>query len=196
MKTGFCKIKLLFLLCISMVSCAPPAPDEINCNTENTPFQQLYNSLVSSSGFQNVVAFDTEIHQYTFIMATSGQICSFGYQSLPTTLGLPYTIDLLDAHNKIIYSRNAVFTAGNTFYEAVGSIPIIKGQRYTLRRTILLENVGNKFTNLMGRAVIQNGSLMSFPITVGKMTITGSAFFENGEPMENAGIPFIDFGFN
>ena len=196
MKPNFKKTKLILLLFLSIISCAPPPPPMSACDSTNTPFQQLYLSLTERSDFKNLVSFDTEIHEYTFIMDTSGEICSFGYQSRPTTVGLPYTIELLDASDKVIFSQAFSFSPANTYYAFINPITIIRGQPYTLRRIILLKNVENKLDNLSGRTAIKNGSLVPFPIKVGNMTITSSNFYQNGTPLPNAGIPFIDFTFN
>ena len=196
MKTNFNILKLITLIYLFAISCAPPPPPMSSCDTSNTPFQQLYSSLMDSSDFRNLVAFDTEIHEYTFVMDYGGEICSFGYQSRPTTIGFPYTIELLDSSNRVIFSHNFKFSAANTLYTSIDPITITAGQPYTLRRIILLKNVNNKLDNLTGRSVVKNGALMPFPVKVGNMTITGSNLYQNGTTLINAGIPFIDFAFN
>src|SRR5688572_21563861 len=191
MKPNFYILKLIVLLCLCAVSDAQHHPATSACDVTNTPFQQLYSSLTNTLDYKNLIAFDTEIHEYTFIMDYSGEICSFGYQSRPTTVGLPYTIELLDASNRVIFSHSFKFTAGNTFYASIDPITIAGGQPYKLRRIILLKNVSDKLENLTGRVAIIEGSLAAFPVKVGNMTITGSNFCQNGATLVNAGIPFI-----
>src|SRR5437899_2789064 len=147
MKSNFKILTLVILSYLFAISCAPPAPPMSGCDTSNTPFQQLYSSLTTISDYKDLVAFDTETHEYTFVMDRSGEIGSFGYQSLATTVGLPYTIELLDSSNRVVFSQSFKFSAGNTLYASIDPISITAGQPYTLRRKISLKNVNNKTSN-------------------------------------------------
>ena len=64
-----------------------------------------------------------------------------------------------------------------------------------MRRTITLVAAGGNFSNIIGRLVSQPGALTTFPQTFGAMTITGANFYQNGGPLVNRGIPFIDFSY-
>lgn len=146
-------------------------------------------------GHVNDITFDTEIHEYTFQFSANKTICSIGYQSQPAIAAAPYLIQILDASNNIVYSSPHIFSSANTSYVPITPTPIVANQSYTIRRTILLSNAGNSFQNIIGRVVRQNGALVSFPQTFGIMTITGANFYQNGGPLLNMGIPYIDIAY-
>jgi hypothetical protein len=172
-----------------------PPPPPPPCSSVNTAFQQLYGNVVALPGHQNTNTFDTEKHEYTFMLSVNKTICSVGYQSQTAIAGTPYLIEILDASNNVIYAGNHVFSSVNTSYVSITPTAIIANQQYTIRRTILLVNAGNAFINIIGRVVNQPGALVSFPQSFGIMTITGANFYQNGGPLVNMGIPFIDFAY-
>ncbi|WP_395061694.1 hypothetical protein [Flavobacterium sp.] len=192
------KIGLLFLLGITIVGCSTgttPVPVAA-CSATNTIFNQLYNNVVALPGHQNAVTFDTEIHEYTFTLSQNKTICSIGYQSLPAVAATPYLMEIIDNNtNTIIYSANHVFSSANTSYVSITPISIVANQSYTIRRTLLFTNALNNFANIRGRVVHQPGALVSFPQSFGIMTITGANFYQNGGPLLNMGIPYIDFAY-
>ena len=53
-----------------------------------------------------------------------------------------------------------------------------------------MSNAGNQFGNIIGR--IARNSPMSFPYSNGIMTITDADFYQNGGPLTNLGVPYID----
>lgn len=199
MKTLYKTIGLLIAVGFTFTNCAPPPPPPPpppSCNTVNTTFSQLYSSVVALPGHQNNNTFDTEIHEYTFTLSANKTICSIGYQSQPAIAATPYLMEIIDANtNTVIYSGNHVFSSANTSYVSITPTAIIANQPYTIRRTLLLVNAGNQFANIIGRVVHQPGALVSFPQTSGIMTITGANFYQNGGPLVNMGIPYIDFGY-
>lgn len=198
MKT-FKTLGLLILGLFTATNCAPPPPPPPPpppCSTTGTAFQLLYNNVVALPGHANSNTFDTEIHEYTFTLSANKTICSIGYQSQTAIAGTPYLIEVIDvAANTVIYSGNQVFSSVSTSYVSVPPIPIIANQQYTIRRTILLVNAGNSFANIIGRVVNQPGALVSFPQNFGIMTVTGANFYQNGGPLVNRGIPYIDFAY-
>lgn len=195
------KILAFFLLAGSTIlftNCSPgttPAPPPPPCTTANTTFNQLYANVVALPGHQNTNAFDTEIHEYTFTLSATKTICSVGYQSQPAIASTPYLIEIVDPSNTVIYSGSHVFSSANTSYASITPTTIIANQPYKIRRTMLLVNAGNNFANLIGRVVNQPGALVSFPQNFGIMTITGANFYQNGGPLVNMGIPYIDFAY-
>ena len=203
MKTTSKKTILLFLFGLLIVSCTPATspsnspPSTLSCSTANTSFQQLYANVLTIFGYSNAVSYDTEVHEYKFQMNSNISICSIGYQSQPAIASVPYLMQILDASNTIIYSGNLVFSSITTSYVPITPVPIVAGQVYTMRRTMLLSTAGN-FGNIIGRLVNQPGALSTFPQTFGPMTIVSANFYQqvaSGSPLPNRGIPFIDFGY-
>ena len=198
MKTLFKNIGILIIIGLTIVSCSTgtspvPVPP---CNSTNTIFNQLYTNVVALPGHQNTNTFDTEIHEYTFTLSQTKTICSIGYQSQPAIAATPYLMEIVDNNtNTVIYSGNHVFSSANTSYVSITPTLIVANQSYTIRRTILLINAGNQFANIIGRVVNQPGALVSFPQSFGIMTITGANFYQNGGPLVNMGIPYIDFAY-
>lgn len=199
MKSTFKNIGLLITLGLIIASCSTPTPTPTPvppCSSTNTIFNQLYTNVVALPGHQNTNTFDTEIHEYTFQFSQNKTICSIGYQSQPAIAAVPYKMEIIDNNtNTIIYSGNHVFSSANTSYVSITPTPIIANQSYTIRRTMLLANAGNNFANIIGRVVNQPGALVSFPQSFGIMTITGANFYQNGGPLVNRGIPYIDFAY-
>ncbi|RKS01360.1 hypothetical protein [Flavobacterium sp. 102] len=191
-------IATLFLFGIILSSCSNgtnPLPNP-PCSATNTIFNQLYGNVVALPGHQNTNTFDTEIHEYTFTFSQTKTICSIGYQSQPAIAATPYLMEIVDVNtNTVIYAGSHVFTSANTSYVSITPTLIIANQPYTIRRTILLANAGNNFANIIGRVVNQPGALVSFPQSFGIMTITGANFYQNGGPLVNMGIPYIDFAY-
>ena len=175
-------------------NCASPSPAP-TCTTTNTDFQQLYTAAVALPNHVDVTTYDTEIHEYTFTLSQNKTICSVGYQSLPATATLPYKIEIKDnVANTIIYTGNHVFSSTSTSYVSITPTNVIANNSYTIRRTLLASAAGG-ISNVIGRLVRQNGALVTFPKTAGIMTITGAKFFQNGGPLVDAGIPFIDIAY-
>lgn len=198
MKTLFKNIGIVIIIGLTIASCSTgtspvPVPP---CNSTNTIFNQLYGNVVALPGHQNTNTFDTEIHEYTFTLSQTKTICSIGYQSQPAIAATPYLMEIVDNNtNTVIYSGNHVFSSANTSYVSITPTLIVANQSYTIRRTILMVNAGNQFANIIGRVVNQPGALVSFPQSFGIMTITGANFYQNGGPLVNMGIPYIDFAY-
>lgn len=195
-KNGF----LLFIASVTFFACNPngttnPIPLPPPCVPVNTDFQQLYTNVVNLAGHQNTTSYDTEIHEYTFQLSANKTVCSVGYQSQPAIAATAYLIEIVNASNTVVYSGNHIFSSANTSYVAITPTPLLANQNYTVRRTILLVNAGNNFANIIGRLVNQPGALVSFPQSFGIMTITGANFYQNGGPLINRGIPYIDLTF-
>ena len=204
MKTTFKKTIFLFLFGLLIVSCTPatspsnPPPSTLACSSANTSFQQLYANVLTIPGYSNAVSYDTEVHEYQFKMNANVSICSIGYQSQTAIASVPYKMEILDASNLVLYSGNLVFSSGSTSYVSITPVPIVAGQIYTMRRTMLLSAAAGNFGNIIGRLVNLPGALTSFPQTFGAMTITSASFYQqaaSGSPLTNRGIPYIDFSY-
>lgn len=197
-KNVFKTLSLLFVTGLLLSSCSNgtnpvPVPP---CTTTNTTFNQLYANVVVLPGHQNTNTFDTEIHEYTFTLSQNKTVCSIGYQSQPATASVPYTMQIIDNNtNTPIYSGSHLFSSANTSYVSITPTALVANQSYTIRRTILVANAGNNFANIIGRVVNQPGALVSFPQSFGIMTITGANFYQNGGPLVNMGIPYIDIAY-
>lgn len=189
----------IFVFGILLIGCANPNPAPAPvpaCSSTNTIFNQLYNNVVGLPGYQNTVSYDTEIHEYTFSFSQNKTICSIGYQSQPAIASVPYKMEIIDnSTNTVIYTGNHIFSSANTSYVSITPTSIIANQSYTIRRTMLVANAGNNFANIRGRLVNQPGALVSFPQSFGIMTITSANFYQNGGPLVNRGIPYIDFAY-
>ena len=204
MKTTLKKIALLFLFGSLILSCTPatspsnPPPSVLACSSVNTSFQQLYANVLTIPGYSNFVSIDTEVHEYQFKMSTNISICSIGYQSQTAIASVPYKMEILDASNAVLYSGNLVFSSGATSYVPITPVPIVAGQIYTMRRTMLLSSASGNFGNIIGRLVDVPGAVVSFPQTFGPLTIISSNFNQlvaPGNALPNRGIPFIDFSY-
>jgi hypothetical protein len=177
----------------------------VNCSTDNTgvidttntDFNKLYNETVALPGHQNTVDFGYGIHEYYFTFSETKTIASIGYQSQPAATDVPYSIKIINnTTNKLLYYKSHIFASDTTSYIPIDPPVVVKkGESYTIRRTLVLANVGNLNANLTGRVVTQSGGPIEFPKTSGLMTITGSKFYLNGGTFVNAGIPYIDIAY-
>jgi hypothetical protein len=165
-----------------MQSCGSDATG--NCMTTNTDFHQ------------HTTDFASEIHEYSFTFSETKTICSIGYQSQPAAANVPYLIKIINnTTNTVVYNKSHIFSSDQTSYVSINPVVIKKNQSYTIRRTLLLSDVGGVNADLTGRVVTQNGGPIEFPKTFGLMTVTGSNFNHNGGTFVNTGIPFIDFAY-
>ena len=199
-KLGFRIPRLYFFLALALIIAVSSSCGNNNnsptCTTTNTDFSMLYNQAVGLANHVDTNTFDTEIHEYTFTFSQNKTICSVGYQSQPAVASVPYTIDIKNTTtNTVVYTGNHVFSSTATSYVSITPTPVVAGQSYTIRRTLLVANAGNLSSNVIGRVVRQNGALVTFPKTFGLMTITGAKFFQNGGPLIDTGIPYIDIAY-
>lgn len=184
------KLYVILLCVFSIVGCGDddePSP----CDNTSSEFQTIFQSMIIS-GHTDEVSYDTEIHEYTFTLSANREVCEIGYQSQPAISSTPYLIEIIDNFTvTTIYSNNHTFSSTSTSYITPAVIVNLQsGISYTVRRTILLSNAGNQFGNIIGRIAIN--SPMSFPYANGIMTITDADFYQNGGPLTNLGVPYID----
>lgn len=186
-------ITIILFAIISMFSVAC-TPHNVNpCNTTNTLFQQIYNNVVAIPGNSNLVTMDSDVHGYNFTVSTNKTICSIGYQSQPAVATQLYKIEIIDnTTSTTLYNFSTTFSSTTTSYVSVPNISVVPGHSYTIKRT-LLNSLGN-VTNTVGRLVTSSTYNLSFPYTVGDMSITG-ADFGTTSVSTTFGIPFIDIVF-
>ena len=184
------KLYVVLLCVFSIVGCGDD-DEPILCDNTSSEFQTIFQSMISS-GHTDQVTYDTEIHEYTFTLSANREVCEIGYQSQPAISSTPYLIEILDnSTTTTIYSNNHTFSSTTTSYVTPAvTVNLQSGISYTVRRTILLSNAGNQFGNIIGR--IARNSPMSFPYSNGIMTITDADFYQNGGPLTNLGVPYID----
>lgn len=161
------------------------------CDNGNADFNALYISLIDSNHTDRVTA-DTEIHEYTFTLSENKEVCEIGCQSQPEIQSTPYTIEIIDSvNNTIIYSGQHRFSSKTTsFIQPSTTVNLKAGTAYTLRRT---QTDYGLITSTIGRLAFKNQ--MDFPYSLGIITITSSRFYQNGGPLLNWGLPYIDLRF-
>lgn len=192
MKTKYLVQVLVFISTIFQFSCDD---DNIHtCNTSSSDFQSLYASvLASNTSFIDAQFADTEVHEYTFILSSTKRLCRIGYQSHPNLATIPYEIKIVEASsNNIVYQGNHVFSSTTTSYVSPNTNVILyAGVTYKIQR--IQTNWGSNIGNTIGRLLRDpNNMTLNFPFNSGIITITGSNFFQNGGPLINYGIPYID----
>jgi hypothetical protein len=146
-----------------------------------------------SSGYEEDVSFDTEIHEYTFTLSADREVCKIGYQSQPGISSTPYLIEIVDnSNNVIIYSNNHTFSSTTTSYVTpTSTINLQSGLSYTIRR--IQTNWKTDITFTIGRLARKNQ--MDFPYSSGIMTITTADFYQRGGPLTELAVPYIDLIF-
>lgn len=161
----------------------------VSCNNTTSEFQSIYKNMLTS-GYEDDISFDTEIHEYTFTLSADREVCLIGYQSQPEISSTPYLIEIVDnSKNVIIYSNSHTFSSTTTSYVIpTATINLQSGLSYTIRR--IQTNWGTNIGNTIGRFV--RNSSMNFPYSFGIMTITSAGFYQNGGTLRENGVPFID----
>lgn len=177
-----------------------PDPLPVTCDTNNSPFDQLYNQTLTNPLYVNHVTYDSEVHSYTFEVLHNESICSVGYQSQPTLSTVPYLIEIWDVSNNILLgSVNTTFSSTATQYRAFpSSIPVYPGRQYCVKRIQTnWSSVTPYITSTIGRMLVTatGGPLTSLPFSNGRIKITGSSLYQNANTATNWGLPYIDIVF-
>ncbi len=190
MKT-FQKLAVVFFSLLIFAGCEDD-PILASCDDTTSEFQNLFQAMISS-GHTDKVSYDTEVHAYTFSLSADKEICKIGYQSQHEVTDTPYLMELVDSStNNIIYSDSHVFSSTETSYVIpTSTIQLQSGISYTVRR--IQTDVASNFGNIIGRLAMQDS--MSFPYADGIMTISSADFYQNGGPLTNGAIPYIDLIF-
>ncbi len=173
-----------------------PTPPVVACDTTNTKFKQLYNfAKLTMAGSTDATTMDLLTHEYTFTTTANQVICKVGYQGNAILLAnnIPYTIEIVNSSNTVLYSGNHVFQSAAIEYKTIGPVNITSGQSYTIRRTVT-NYMGNLNTTL-GRMLSFNVPANQFPVSNNGLTITASNFYGTGGPVLNIGIPYIEIVF-
>jgi hypothetical protein len=214
---------LLIALAISVAvifnNCTPSPIPAAACNTANTNFMALYNSLAADTNKIDEISNDFLNHEYTFKSSVVGSICSFGYQNnsgggvTASNPNMQYQIQLRDANGVVLYSGAHTFATNQSSYVSIAPIAIAANQQYTIRRTVtatgnVYDPVGRVFHKkadiyhypppfFLPVLLFQRPQLV-FPITFGSLTIVNTKSFDNGNPgntstSTNNFLPCIDF---
>ena len=185
-------ISFLGFLLLGM-SCVKEEP-KTSCDHSSSSFQSIFQSMILNE-HSDEVFFDTEVHEYSFVLSEDKEVCEIGYQSQPELSSALYLIEIFDnTTGTIIYAGNHNFSSSETsFVTPTSTIDLQSGVTYTLRRSIFLNNANGQFSNLIGR-VARRGE-MSFPYTDGIMTLTSANFYQvtpsGGGSLMNYAVPYI-----
>jgi hypothetical protein len=187
---NYLKKASLILISTLLIGCACAEKQSTYCDSSNTEFNQLYNYVLSMPTNQDLIAGHVELHSYSFEVTMPKKICSIGYQSIPGMETTAYHIELYDDTNSmVIYSGDHTFSSVTTSYVSIGSIPLIVGHSYTIKR--IQSNWGSTIENTVGRVARGQIANINFPITAGALKIRGPHFgFGFG-----AALPYIDIVF-
>lgn len=201
-------ISFLGFLLLDM-SCVKEEP-KTSCDHSSSSFQSIFQSMILNE-HSDEVFFDTEVHEYSFVLSEDKEVCEIGYQSQPELSSALYLIEIVDnTTGTIIYAGNHNFSSSETSFVTptstinspfaaplASTIDLQSGVTYTLRRSIFLNNANGQFSNLIGR-VARRGE-MSFPYTDGIMTLTSANFYQvtpsGGGSLMNYAVPYIDLIF-
>jgi len=187
----FCFVSLTFTACNKDEDTNTTNNNPLECDSSNTTFNQLYNSLVNTAPNQDLTTMDAEIHSYTFEVLSNKTACKIGYQSLPTFNTTPYLIEIFDnTSSTLIYSDSNTFSSASTSYVSITPVQLLVGHSYTIKR--IQTNWNGNIENVIGRLV--NGNL-TFPVTFEDLKIISSSFYGGGGPIDNWGVPYIDIVF-
>jgi hypothetical protein len=178
-----------------------PPPATITCDTTNSPFKQMYQSLITTTvpAWQDLTSIDNKTHEYSFTVNTNRNICAIGYQAQPviTAASLPYTMQIVNATSgTILYTGNHVFGSSTTTYVPVTPLALTAGQPYIIRRT--LNNFLGNVLNTISRYAKKPATGLSFPMSQGTgFSILSSAAYDapSGSVSNNHGVPYIDIIF-
>ena len=180
---------LLFITLIIFTNCNDCEINDIYGAGATTEFQTIFQALVND-GYEDRIFYDTEIHEYSFSLTQSKEVCKIGYQSYTDIKDRPYLIEIEDmATGAIIYSANHVFDSDKPSYvNTTSNVKLDANTIYTLRRIQM--DWDPYISNTIGRVVRIDPPAL--PYSEGIMTITASNFYQNGGPLPNEGVPFID----
>lgn len=171
------------------------------CNTTNTFFQQAFTSALAQKPTNtDIVSIDINVHEYTFRVPANRKVCQIGYRSNANiaAANLPYTIEIVDAANTVVYTGNHVFSATATSYISVNFV-LLANQLYTIRRILPNSGYLGNLANLTGRIVNFSPTAGIFPIANSGITVTRTNCYAIGNAsstsLVNLTLPFIDIVF-
>jgi hypothetical protein len=202
MKKIFLTIVIPAIIIVSAVlatgsSCTSvPPPPAVTCDVTNTKFKQLFTfAKTTMAGSVDVTTMDLLTHEYTFTPTANEVICKVGYQgnSILFANNIPYTIEIVNSANAIMYTGNHVFQSTAIDYKTIGPVNLTAGQSYTIKRTVT--NYMSNLATTTGRMLSFNLPANHFPVTNNGLTITASNFSGAGGPVPNIGIPYIEIVF-
>ncbi len=185
-------IAFVFLSSMIIFSCCSSDEPESICDESTSEFQSLFQSMIAS-GHSDDVTFDTEIHEYTFVLSADKELCKIGYQSVDEIESTAYLMEIVDnSSNTTIYSDSHVFSSSNNSYVTPSTtIELKSGVSYSIKR--IQTDWDPYISYTIGR--LARKETMAFPYSSGIMTITGADFYQNGGPLTDMAVPYIDLIF-
>lgn len=188
------KFALLLFVSFSFVNCNndddnPVYEPEAVCDTNNSEFDQLYQSIVNNNNVDDFWM-DLITHSYNFKLSANKNLCKIGYQAYPGITGSVYEIELKEtASQTVLYSGFHSFSDTSTSYIDAG-VTLYAGVEYTISRSY---DPGTFTTDIIGRGV--HGPNLSFPANFGDIQILSSNAEGYGGPVVDFFIPYIDLVF-
>ncbi len=192
--TTVCFIAITFAACKKTADPVLPAVAAV-CNTTNTPFQAVYNSMINPL-YQVRQTIDVPIHEYDFEITTGDHtICSIGYQAQPSLPGGTYVMTIKDNVTGVnVYSGSLNFVTTGLTYASIPPVTLLLNRKYTLSRNatnasgLLMSLIGFVKTNVTGVPLV-------LPLVVGNMKVTATRFVgASTTSLDDKYLPFIDFG--
>ncbi|WP_159801608.1 hypothetical protein [Flavobacterium sp. MK4S-17] len=155
------------------------------CDTENTAYTQLFNSLSGGEQF----TMDTFTHEYTFSSDQGGTICSIGYKG--ETASVSYLIEILDGNDNVVYSGNHSFSDTAMEYVSIPEVSINANENYTIKRSI------GSYAEGQGIGTVRWGLSTMLPATANGITVHQARFYGGGGSTnpDYGMVPYIDFAF-
>lgn len=188
-------LKFIFIISsigIYALSCTQEKDELMECDPNYSEFKNIFTGTLAS-GYSDEVTMDTEVHEYTFNLSNPQELCMVGYQSVSGMESTPYLMQIIDlSTNTIIYGDSKTFSSTETSY-ILPSVPVYfqAGVDYSVRRT--QTDWGTNIGNTIGRVARKDS--MSFPYSMNGMTISTANFYQNGGPLIDFAIPYIDLIF-
>ena len=168
--------------CLTVIIFVGCGKDE--CPNSQYLMENLYSSFSTNSDFEDRISYDSETHEYSFILARDVQLCGIGYQSQANIDN--YDFRIVDDQNNLILDEQLSFSSDKTEYRSVTAVSLNANTEYTISRTC---NTYDSISDVIGR-ILTFSSAVSLPIVQGDLTITKVSFYGNGNP-DNDAIPFI-----
>lgn len=199
MKIQLILLSMLFSTFTLMNSgCTPTTPSPgTPCDTTNSKFKHLFDSLALLPPYLVDTTYDSEIHEYSFTVSSAQTLCKIGYESQAGLTG-PTIMELRDSTtNTTLFSMPCTFSTTTTSYVSVTSMPTLTpGKIYTIKR-IIPNTSYSLFNQIIGRMLKSSTGSggITFPFSYNGLTIVGSKFYQNAGYQQDFGIPYIDIVF-
>lgn len=161
------------------------------CSASQLEFENFVDDLVTNQGYNLEKNVDLTTHEYTFTLNKTVDVCSFGYQGNNNN---PYTIELIDNNDMILYSGSHTFSTTFHEYIQIPSLKLVPGI-YTIRR---IQTNYTYIGDVIGHIILEpSGGTFNFPLNYNSfMTIESSNFYGTGSPKPNYALPYMTIAFD